>query len=172
MATRLLGIYLNDHLAGATVAVELARRAARANDGTPVGEFLAGALVPELGEDRETVERLMQALDIARSRPKLLAAWTAEKAGRLKLNGELRRYSPLSRLLELEGLAALIELQRGLWLALAESVPTDGFDFGRLAERAVSQRARLEEHRRAAAAVVLRSPHAGSAPPAPSGRAA
>jgi hypothetical protein len=155
MARRLLAIYLNDHLAGATVGVELARRTARANAGTALGMFLAESLVPEITEDRATLERLMDALGVSRSKPKVLAAWTAEKVGRLKLNGELRRYSPLSRLLELEGLAGGIELKRGLWLALADGPPTDGFDFARLAERAASQRSQLEEHRRAAAAVAL-----------------
>jgi hypothetical protein len=157
MARRLLAIYLNDHLAGATVGVELARRTARANAGTALGMFLAESLVPEITEDRATLERLMDALGVRRSKPKVLAAWTAEKVGRLKLNGELRRYSPLSRLLELEGLAAGIELKRGLWLALADGPPTDGFDFGRLAERATSQRSQLEEHRRAAAVLALQS---------------
>jgi hypothetical protein len=155
MARRLLGIYLNDHLAGATLAVELARRAARANAGTALGVFLTESLVPEVTEDRETLERLMDALGVKRSRSKVVAAWTAEKAGRLKLNGELLRYSPLSRLLELEGLAAGVELKRGLWLALADGLSADGFDFARLAERAVAQRSRLEEHRRVAAVLAI-----------------
>ena len=165
MARRLLGIYLNDHLAGATLAVELARRTARANAGTALGVFLTESLVPEITEDRETLERLMDALGVKRSRSKVVAAWTAEKAGRLKLNGELRRYSPLSRLLELEGLAAGIELKRGLWLALADASSIEGFDFARLAERAGAQRSHLEEHRRAAAVLALdrrevnREPH-------------
>jgi hypothetical protein len=43
----LLAIYLNDHLAGSTVARELARRAAASNRGSTYGPFLE-ALVPEL----------------------------------------------------------------------------------------------------------------------------
>ena len=155
MTRRLLAIYLNDHLAGATVGVELARRTARENAGTPLGAFLADTLVPEITQDRTTLETLMDTLEIKRSRPKLAAAWAIEKVGRLKLNGELLRYSPLSRLLELEGLASGIEAKRGLWLALESGITDralDGrFDFAQLAERAGSQRARLEEHRRAAA---------------------
>jgi hypothetical protein len=157
MARRLLGIYLNDHLAGATVAVELARRTARANDGTPLGSFLRDSLLPEIVDDRATLERLMQMLAVKTSRAKVLAAWTAEKVGRLKLNGELHRYSPLSRLFELDGLAAGIELKRGLWLALAAGPPVDGFDFEQLAQRADAQRVRLDEHRRSAASVVTGS---------------
>ena len=98
-------------------------------------------------------------LGIARSRPKMAAAWAAEKVGRLKLNGELTRYSPLSRLLELEGLAVGIEGKRALWLALEATAdsgePVEGFDFRALAERAESQRQRLETHRLAAASAAL-----------------
>jgi len=153
---RLLAIYLNDHLAGATLGVELALRAARENTGSELGVFLGEVLLPEIREDRQTLEALMGRLGVARSRAKVAAAWAAEKAGRLKLNGEPTRYSPLSRLLELEGLAAGIEGKRAFWLALAATVDNgeddiEGFDFRALAERAASQRERLETHRRAAA---------------------
>jgi hypothetical protein len=152
---RLLAIYLNDHLAGATLGVELALRAARENTGSELGVFLGEALLPEIREDRQTLERLMGRLGIARSRAKVAAAWAAEKVGRLKLNGELTRYSPLSRLLELEGLTAGIEGKRAFWLALEATVDSggtvEGFDFRALAERAESQRKHLESHRLAAA---------------------
>lgn len=152
MASRYLPIYLNDHLAGATVGLELARRAARENAGTEVGALLS-ELVTEIGQDRETLLQLMSRLDIAPSRAKIAAAWTAEKLGRLKLNGQLRGYSPLSRLVELEGLATGIEGKRALWLALGELADPRlaGTDFDTLAERARSQRERLEPHRLAAA---------------------
>jgi hypothetical protein len=99
----------------------------------------------------------MSRLGVKRSRPKVAAAWAAEKLGRLKLNGELLRYSPLSRLIELEGLAAGIDAKRALWLSLASRGDAigGGTDFGALAERAASQRSRLEEHRLAAAAAAL-----------------
>jgi hypothetical protein len=160
MRRRLLAIYLNDHLAGATLGVELTLRAARENTGSELGVFLREVLLPEIREDRETLERLMGRLGIARSRAKVAAAWAAEKVGRLKLNGELTRYSPLSRLLELEGLAAGIEGKRALWLALEAAVDSgaddvEGFDFRALAERAESQRERLEKHRLAAASDAL-----------------
>jgi hypothetical protein len=156
---RLLSIYLNDHLAGATIGVELARRAARENAGSPLGTFLSGTLLPEIEEDRETLRSLMARLGIPRSRPKAALAWAAEKVGRLKLNGEWRRYSPLSRLLELEGLAAGIEAKGAMWVSLERARDTDArlqeLDLGRLVERAESQRERLEEHRQAAAAAAL-----------------
>jgi hypothetical protein len=49
---RLLAIYLNDHLAGATAGLELARRARGSNRDTELGEFLE-RLTGEIEEDRE-----------------------------------------------------------------------------------------------------------------------
>jgi hypothetical protein len=37
---KLLGIYLNDHLAGATIGLELSRRARGSNEGNEYGEVL------------------------------------------------------------------------------------------------------------------------------------
>jgi hypothetical protein len=76
----------------------------------------------------------------------------AEKVGRLKPNGHLTTYSPLSRLLELEGLAGGIEMKRALWLALQES---EAEAMQALIDRAVEQRERLEPHRAAAARAAL-----------------
>lgn len=157
VSRRLLSVYLNDHLAGATLGRELVRRIARENAGNRLGVFLSDDLLPEIEQDRQALRRLMNSLDVTPSPAKMTAAWLAEKLGRLKLNGELRRYSPLSRLLELEGLAMGIEGKRALWLALATSNlnELDGYDFQALAARAESQRSRLEEHRDAAAVQVL-----------------
>jgi len=92
---KLLGIYLNDHLAGSTVGVELAKRARGANEGTEYGDVLDG-IVREIEEDRGTLQRLMDDLGIKRDHPKVLAGWVAEKLGRLKPNGQILGYSPLS----------------------------------------------------------------------------
>jgi hypothetical protein len=51
MNRQLLGIYLNDHLAGAMGGIELARRALRNNRGTPLAADLE-RLVREIDEDR------------------------------------------------------------------------------------------------------------------------
>jgi hypothetical protein len=156
---RLLPIYLQDHFAGATFGVELARRAARENRGTDLGTFLADGLLPEIVEDRETLRLLMDRLGLRPSRVKTAAASLSEKAGRLKLNGELLRYSPLSRLIELEGLAAGIEGKHALWLSLHAVRDRDrrlaNVDFEGLARRARSQRERLEPFRLAAAIEAL-----------------
>ena len=147
-----MGIYLNDHLAGATVGVALVRRALRENAGTEFEPLLA-SLADEIAEDRQTLMQTMAQLSIPCSRPKIALAWTAEKLGRLKLNGQFRGYSPLSRLLELEGLASGIEGKRALWLALGQigDVRLRDMDCGALAVRALSQQERLQPYKLAAA---------------------
>ena len=60
----------------------------------------------------------MQALEVGRNTPKVIAAWGAEKVGRLKPNGQLRGYSPLSRLIELEMLQLGIAGKMAMWTVL------------------------------------------------------
>jgi hypothetical protein len=159
MPASLLAIYLNDHFAGATAAISLTQRALRENRNNELGTFLAQKLLPELREDRRTLAELMDRLAVRRSIPKTAAAWVAEKLGRLKLNGQLIGYSPLSRLLELEILAIGIEGKRALWLVLAEIRQRDERlrenDLEHLVQRAVSQREGLEPHRLAAATLAF-----------------
>jgi hypothetical protein len=145
---RLLAIYLNDHLAGATGGVELARRARSSNRGTKLGDALEG-ICAEIEADRATLERVMDRLEVKRNRPKVVGAWAAEKLGRLKLNGRLTGYSPLSRLVELEMLHLGITGKIQLWQALDEtqSAKLAQFDLPGLIKRAESQRARVERLR-------------------------
>lgn len=155
---RYLAIYLNDHLAGSVAGIELAKRASGNNEGTPVGEFLA-QLVIDIDEDRAALEAIMDELGVRKDLLKDAAAWVAEKVGRLKLNGKIIGYSPLSHLVELEGLALGVEGKLSLWRALQEiqgEYPAlANVDLDRLAERAATQREGLERFRRDAAATAL-----------------
>jgi hypothetical protein len=158
LGSDLLAIYLNDHLAGAAVGLELARRAQGSNEGTPLGDFLAGLAV-EIEQDREELEAIMERLGVGRDRVKLVAGWGAEKVGRLKLNGRLTSYSPLSRLVEIEGLMAGVSTKRAGWLALLELAPgeprLDEEQLQRLLSRAEAQLRELHEHHAEAAGVAL-----------------
>src|SRR4051794_2851089 len=109
-----LGTYLNDHLAGSTVGRELSKRAAGENSGTPLGTFLE-KLHEEIAEDRQTLLDVMDALDVGEDHLKTIAARVGEGIGRLKPNGNLLSYSPLSRVVELEGLALGVTGKQGLW---------------------------------------------------------
>jgi hypothetical protein len=154
--SNLLAIYLNDHLAGSTVGVELARRARGSNEGTPLGDFLA-TLVMEIEEDRDTLQDVMEAVGAGRDRLKVVGAWAGEKAGRLKLNGSLLGYSPLSRVVEIEGLRLGVEGKACLWRMLRELADPrlSGFDFDALIARAERQRDELERHRLEAGRLAL-----------------
>ncbi|MFN2617638.1 MAG: hypothetical protein ABR581_11030 [Thermoleophilaceae bacterium] len=154
----LLAIYLQDHLAGSTGGLELARRARGSNDGTRYGDFLA-QLERELAEDREALHDLMERLDVGEHRVKVALAWAAEKAGRLKLNGRLTGYSPLSRLVEVEALMAGVTGKLSGWRslrALAErDQRLDPVELDRLIARAERQLSSLAEHQRQAAGEAL-----------------
>lgn len=145
----LVEIYLADHLAAASAGVDLARRSAGSNEGTEFGAALA-RLAGEIADDRRTLERLVAALGLRASKAKNAVARAAEKAARLKLNGQVRGYSPLSRVLELESLSVGVAGKLALWEALRESgigARSPGFDLEQLAERARRQRAEIEELR-------------------------
>ena len=148
-ASKYLATYLNDHLGGATAGVELVRRAARENEGEELGAFLA-ELAAQIEADREALEKIMGELGVGPDRAKVAAGWAAEKVGRLKPNAQLRGYSPLSPLVELEGLLIGIQGKLAMWRALAEIADSLGLDRVRLQElaaRAESQRADVERHR-------------------------
>ena len=153
-----LAIYLSDHLAAATAGLELVRRAASSNRSNDYGRVLE-ELAEEIDGDRETLKDVMKRLSVEPDRAKLAAAWASEKVGRLKLNGQLRGYSPLSRLVELEGLSVGVEGKLALWQALRRRFGEDprlrGVDLDELIDRARSQRRRLERQRQRAAEEAL-----------------
>ena len=155
----LLGIYLNDHLAAMVGVQELAKRARASNPQAPLGAAL-DELRAELDEDRAAIEEAIRLLQLPLTTWKQQAAYVAEKAGRAKLNGQLTGYSPLSRVVELEGLSAGVAHKLGLWRTLAHLAPTEprlaGFDAQALIARAESQQRRLEELRLAAVDAALR----------------
>jgi hypothetical protein len=151
--TKYLPIYLNDHLAGAVGAVQLARRAAGQNEGTEYGEVLA-RIADEIDQDRRTLHDLLKRLGVRGDRVKLLSSVVAEKLGRFKLNGELLSYSPLSRLEEIEILMLGVEGKLGLWRALRANLDVE-VDFEDLIRRGTAQRRRLEALRLKAAAQAL-----------------
>jgi len=157
-SSQLLPIYLNDHLAAGTGGCELARRAAGSNEGTELGDFLAD-LAAQLQADHAQLEDVMVRLDVGRDQLKVGAGWLGEKVGRLKLNGRLFDYSPLSRVIELEGLIAGVTAKLALWRTLAAAAPTEPrvaeIDFVHLIERAEAQRAALNEHHARAVEAML-----------------
>ena len=153
-----LGIYLNDHLAGATGGMELARRVAGSHR-DPAQRMTLQRLAAEITQDRRALLDLMAALGLPVRQYKLSAAWAAEKAARLKLNGRLLSRSPLSSLEELEMLRLGVEGKAAGWRTLRALADADSrLDRDRLDElmaRARQQADLLEELRVQAAAHVI-----------------
>jgi hypothetical protein len=160
--TRLLSIYLSDHLAGAVAGLELAKRSRSNNEGNDLGRFLDEEIIPEISEDRRSLEDVMQRLGIHPSAPKNALGWAGEKIGRLKLNGSVRSYSPLSRTVELEGLVMGVRGKMSAWDNLRASVADDprleGVDWDELIRRAESQIERLRPRKLEAAKTAFSTP--------------
>ena len=153
-SNELLGVYLNDHLAGSTAGLELAEKLRDNNQGTELGKVMA-ALHHDIDQDRAALEEVMARLDVDRHPVKEAAGWMLERLSRLRLNPLLTGSAELTRLLETEALSLGIEGKLRMWAALKEASVRDerlaGTDYDRLIERASSQRRTLEPHRLAAA---------------------
>jgi hypothetical protein len=157
MARSPLSTYLEDHLAGATAGVALARRVAQHSDGARTGATLS-QVARDIEADRETLKRLMSELGVRGSLAKNASAWAAERTSRLKANGRLRGDPRLHRLHELELLSLGIAGKQELWEALRvvpEATAFAQIDLDELDARARDQRARVERARMAAARAAL-----------------
>jgi hypothetical protein len=154
-------IYLNDHLMTATAAVELAGRAHSAMSDGPAGPWLAAAQ-GELTAERDLLLDAMGRLGVRPDRVKQAAGWLGEKAGRLKPNGGLRHRSPVSDIVELEGLLLLSEHNLAALRTLRDLTLYEpalhGLELEPVIQRAAARRETLEEQRVAAAARALSTP--------------
>ena len=92
----------------------------------------------------------------------------SERVGRLKLNGRVRTYSPLSRFIELDFLAIGIDGKKLLWATLRDLADfrsrLPDVDFEHLIERAERQRAAIEPFRADAARAALGGAAGGDGP--------
>jgi len=155
-----LGIYLNDHLGGATMGVELFRRASGSAQG-PVKTQLQ-ELTTEVEQDRESLRTLMGTLGLPVHRYKVLGGWVLEKVARFKPNGRLFSRSPLSDLIELEGLLLGVQGKAAAFRTLRRLADTDtrlqASTLDELIARAERQADTLEKLRIHTAARVLTTP--------------
>ncbi len=134
--------YLNDHRAGATAGRALVRRIWRSNRRTEWGPIIE-KVAESIEQDLAALDDVRTAVGVTGGDFKRAAALLTERAGRLKLNGHLLTYSPLSRVLELEALMSGIRGKQSLWVALHTAAPShpewSDFDFVALEERASEQ---------------------------------
>jgi len=151
---QLLSVYLNNHFTGASGGVEMFGRVAKQHAGSSWGAELA-RLAADIDEDRERLRDIMGRLGVAENRAMTLLGWVGEKVGRVKPNGYLVRRSPLSDVVELEGLRIAVAAKQAGWEVLREvaahdtRVSTDEVET--LIGRAEDQSERLQDlHLRAA----------------------
>lgn len=156
--TDLLGIYLNDHLAGATVGSGRSLFMARSHRDPPYAEPLR-QLAGEIDEDRASLLRIMRSLGVPKRRYKVAASGAAERLGRLKGNGRLYRRSPLTLVVEVEFLRLGVKGKELGWRTLRALAEADGRlneqELDGLIARAERQMDTLEELRVSAVQDVL-----------------
>jgi len=149
-----LETYLQDHRAGAEMGSDLSRRLADENVGTPYEDFLLG-LAQEIEQDVVVLEDIMGRFGVTKSVMKTAGAKVGEKLARLKPNDQLTGYSPLSRVLEFEGLRSGVQGKLALWDSLAQIAAHDDRldeeEVAGLQAKAEKQLAGLREHHRMAA---------------------
>ncbi|MGC3971131.1 MAG: hypothetical protein QM775_28475 [Pirellulales bacterium] len=155
MTNSSLATYLNDHLSGSVLALELLEHLHQL---PPEGE-LKGFLVKlenDIKADRVVLEVIMNSLQVAPSTPRKMIAWLTEKALQVKLWTDAKQDGGLKLLEAMEGITLGIEGKRLLWMALSavkEAYPElQTFNFEQLAMRAVTQRQSVEGIRLNAAA--------------------
>lgn len=117
---RFLRSYVGDHIAVAAGVGGLARRMASAERWHPHHADLE-RLVGVLAEDERELQAVLTRRGIRRVTLKALLARPAELGGRLKANGTLIRSSPLTPLVELDGLRLGLAACQVPWAALSEA---------------------------------------------------
>lgn len=142
----LLGLYLSDHLTGATAGRARIQRMARAYRDTFMGPELA-AIAEEISSEHQFLGSVIDELGLRRRPYRQAVAGVGELLGRLKLNQRVTHTSPMTVVLELELMRSAVMGKLGVWQSLQDLAGVLGRDpgqFAQLAERARDQAARLE----------------------------
>lgn len=147
MGNEHIATYLNDHLAGSVVALELLDHLTATYSEADLTAFFR-QLRNDIAADRNELEELMERLNVGESQTRKASAWLAEKMAELKLRFDDPKAGPLRLFESLEALSLGIEGKRSLWIALiaaAEKTPSlQLLDYERLKQRAEDQRERVE----------------------------
>jgi len=150
-----LTTYLNDHLAGSVLALELLDHMISLQQGKPPEQVLT-KIHSEIEEDQKTLQALLEGVGGTESRLRQAAAWLTEKLGRAKLSLDDSGTGELQMLEALEALALGIQGKGALWRALAAaSVRATHLDYASLEQRALRQFQTVEGLRIEAARAAL-----------------
>jgi len=151
-----LVVYIEDHKAGAGLAIGLLEAMEARRDDEALSQF-AASILADIKEDETTLQDLANQIGTGTNMLKEATAWMLEKASRIKLganaSGDFGTFEAL------EFLALGIQGKLSLWHALQVAAVLDGrlrsLDFNTLIARAESQHARVEERRLALAPTAL-----------------
>ena len=140
-----LDSYLNDHLAGSVVALELIGHCAQLYSGKRLGIFFT-EMKARIRADQNALRNLMSSLGIEESKARQASAWAGEKIGRALFALAGNQPHGLGLLLALEGLVMGITGKQLLWRTLSTTnLPRlEEFDFKKLQRRAEEQIKRVQ----------------------------
>lgn len=144
---KLLGLYLSDHLTGATAGEARIDRMAADFVDTPVYATLS-TIAEQIRAERRLLQQVIDELGLRRLPHRQAVAWLGEHAGRWKSNGRVAHRSPMTMVLETELLRSAVIGKRGGWQTLADNAEHLGLDapmFRELAEQALHQHEQLDE---------------------------
>ena len=147
VSRELLGLYLSDHLTGATAGADRAERMAASAIDTPVYARLSET-AEEIRLERTFLQQLIDDLGLRQRGYRQAVAWAGEHLGRLKGNGRTFSRSPLTLVLEAELMRSAVVGKLGVWQTLGELAAELGLDpdtFADLAEQARQQAAVFDE---------------------------
>jgi hypothetical protein len=150
MADKAMTVYLNDHLAGASMGSGLADQIGARHRGSPLGEVME-SIAPMIEEDRQALLDLMRRIGAPKNRLKQLSGQVAEKVSQLKFSGLLSSAPGHGAFMALETLTLGVQGKQGLWKALqavaGEHPALAATDLAALLARADAQYASLERER-------------------------
>lgn len=149
-----LATYLNDHLAGSVVAIELLARLADNEDTDPARQQEMVGLRDEIQADQDLLKGLLESRHAGQSTVKKAGAWVMEKVTRAKLHLAESEDAGLGEVEALEVLSLGIAGKRGLWAVLQEVLPPGEFPaapWSELIQSADAQREKVEAWRLQAA---------------------
>ena len=144
-----LGTYLNDHVAGSVLALELLNHLIDLPE-APDRKLLTQLRI-EIQEDQDVLRQLLRSVGAKESTARKAAAWLTEKLGRAKLRIDESSSGELRMLEGLETLALGIQGKLALWRSLATLgdavTPLKTLDLARLQSRALEQFERVDRLR-------------------------
>jgi hypothetical protein len=155
--------YLNDHLGGAQIAIQLLKAMRDQHDDQRFREF-ASLLLPEIEADDLTLRSISEKVHASPGVAKQVGGWFLERASRLKLGHTGSTNFEMFESLEL--LALGIQGKLSLWKALQAGSRLDSrlrdYNFVELISRAQQQHEKVEGQRLDLALVVLSPASGGS----------